>query len=230
MNKPNNRVASRIRVRVRSVDDQYIHAFEDVNPTGNSLLISHHAAGINEAFNATVELLWKGAQLSLIDVEIDEKGVYYPKMIVLEPDYLIDISSLAECMKDYGRHPLNYIRAKFEPVQNTKHILLGNIANLFFDELVYELPDSPLDYHMTMKMAFQTSPFEFSTCEEINRDFFAATQVHFQNIRKVINFVFPDNNIDRNKALVEPAFMCEQLGVQGRLDFLQNDPDRKSVV
>ncbi len=222
----------RIRIEVSETDEQYIYAFDEENPTEEPIKIKHHVSGINEEFNSTVEKLWKGCQLNLIDVTVDEKGIYLPDLIILEPDYLLDISSLAECMKEFGKHPLNFVQSKFEPIKNTKHILLGNIANLFLDEFVNEKPTSPVIYNDSIKKAFKSAPFEFSTCEEIDTNFFQDTQIQFQNIKNVVNNVFPEKKIDRENALLEPNFICEHLGVQGRLDFLQlqSNDGKKFVI
>ena len=69
--------------------------------------------GINHEFEETIKELWRYAQLNLLDVFVDREGIYTPSFIVLEPDYLIDISSLAECYKDYGSHPVKLL---FKPV------------------------------------------------------------------------------------------------------------------
>jgi hypothetical protein len=222
----------RIRIEVSSTDIQFIYAFDEENPTEEPIKIKHHVSGINEEFNSTVAKLWKGCQLNLIDVTVDEQGIYLPDLIILEPDYLLDISSLAECMKEYGKHPLNFVQSKFEPIKNTKHILLGNIANLFLDEFVNEKPTSPVLYNDSIKKAFKSAPFEFSTCEEIDPNFFQETQIQFQNIKNVVNNVFPEKKIDRENALLEPNFICEHLGVQGRLDFLQlqSNDGKKYVI
>lgn len=224
----------RIRVEVSSTDEQYIYAFDEENPTVEPIKIKHHVSGINEEFNSTIAKLWKGSQLNLIDVTVDEQGIYLPDLIILEPDYLLDISSLAECMKEYGKHPLNFVQSKFEPLKNTKHILLGNIANLFLDEFVNEKSTSPVVYNDTIKKAFKSAPFEFSACDEIDTKFFQDAQIQFQNIKNVVTNVFPEYKIGRDKSIIlEPNFICEHLGVQGRLDFFQYEPNeegRKFVI
>lgn len=216
----------RIRIEVSSTDEQFIYAFDEENPTEEPIKVKHHVSGINEEFNTTIGKLWKGCQLNLIDVTVDEQGIYLPDLIILEPDYLLDISSLAECMKDYGKHPLNFVQSKFEAIKNTSPILLGNAANSFLDEFVNEQPHSPVDYATAMKKVFKSAPFEFSTCSDLSTkekeiEFFQSTKIQFQNIKNVVNNVFPQKKIDRENALLEPNFICEYLGVQGRLDFLQ---------
>lgn len=216
----------RIRIEISSTDEQFIYAFDEENPTEEPIKIKHQVSGINEEFNTTIGKLWKGCQVNLIDVTVDEQGVYLPELIILEPDYLLDISSLAECMKDYGKHPLNFVQSKFEAIKNTSPILLGNAANSFLDEFVNEQPHSPVDYATAMKKVFKSAPFEFSTCSDLSTkekeiEFFQSTKIQFQNIKNVVYNIFPEKKIDRENALLEPNFICEHLGVQGRLDFLQ---------
>lgn len=222
----------RIRVEVSSTDNEYIYVFDEEYATENPIKVKYNIPGVNEEFNPTVSSLWKGCQLNLIDVFIDENGIYLPDIIILEPDYLIDISSLAECMKEYGSHPLNYIQSKFEPIKNTKHILLGNAANYFLDEFVNEKSDNPVSYLEAMKNVFKSAPFEFSTCADLldkenEFEFFQSTKSQYQNIQNTVNNTFPSVNIDRENGILEPNFICEQLGVQGRLDYLQLEPKEK---
>ncbi|MDR1782962.1 MAG: AAA family ATPase [Dysgonamonadaceae bacterium] len=222
----------RIRVEVTYIDDEFIYAFDKENPDSDTLQIKHNISGVNAEFNATIAALQKGCQLNLIDVSIDENGVLLPEIVIFEPDYLLDISSLAECMKDYGKSPLNFFRSKFEPVKNSKHIILGNIANVFLDEIVNEDHENPVTYNDSIKKAFKASPFEISVCNDLNDTFFRETQSHFKNIRNVVRNVFPAKGIETEHAMIEPSFICEQLGVQGRLDFLQlkSASGRKFVI
>jgi len=212
----------RIRVDVTDWDSQYIYAIDEQNPTEEPIKIRHHVSGVNEEFNSTIVKLWKGCQLNLIDVTIDEQGIYLPDLIILEPDYLLDISSLAECMKDEGYSYLNYFRSRLETIPNKHYLLLGNIANNMVDEFVNEKPTSPVVYANVMKKSFKSSPFEFSTCE-IPTDFNDTCKLHFLNIQNIVNNVFTTENIDRESALLEPSFICEALGIQGRLDILTQD-------
>jgi superfamily I DNA and/or RNA helicase len=216
----------RIRISVIDTDNYFIYATDEDCPTEEPIKIKRDT----DNFNESIKHLWKGCQLNLIDVDIDTHGIYNPAIIILEPDYLIDVSSLAECMQDWGKHPLKFVHNKFEAVANTQYILLGNTANLFFDELINEKEGNPIIYQDVTKKIFQSAPIEFSTCNEINNQFFIEAKNQFQNIKNVINDVFHQQEIDRNKAVLEPSFVCEQLGVQGRLDFLQIDREGKNVV
>ncbi|MGL5228808.1 MAG: DEAD/DEAH box helicase [Bacteroidales bacterium] len=162
--------------------------------------------------------------------EEDAFARYTPDIIVVEPNYLFDISSLAECYKPYGHDPMNYTYSRLTQVGNTRHILLGNVANYFLDELINESEEEPVCYIDVMKRLFRYSPFEFSTCEDLNdpaveRQFFIDCKAQFDLIARMVreDFLNPNYGIDRSKAILEPSFLCHSLGLQGRLDLLLDD-------
>lgn len=153
-----------------------------------------------------------------------------PDIIVVEPNYLIDISAIAECFKPYGHDELNYSFSRLTPAENTQHILLGNVANAFLDELINETSEHPVEYMDAMRKVFRISPFEFSTCEDLNdsaaeRQFFQETKLQFDKIAQIVrtDFTNPNYDIDRSKAILEPSFICQTLGLQGRLDLMLDD-------
>ena len=165
----------------------------------------------------------------MLDVTVDDNGVYTPSFIVLEPDYLLDISSLAECYKDYGSHPANYFLSRLVPIENARPLLLGNIANLFLDEWIYAGEKEP-DYTECMKKAFRQYPIELAACEELRnpqkeKEFAQDCRMHFEHIRETVQktFLQPGYNLDKNDAVLEPSYICEALGIQGRLDYMQRD-------
>ena len=167
--------------------------------------------------------------MNLLDVTVDDNGVYTPSFIVLEPDYLLDISSLAECYKDYGSHPANYFLSRLVPIENARPLLLGNIANLFLDEWIYAGEKEP-DYTECMKKAFRQYPIELAACEELRnpqkeKEFAQDCRMHFEHIRETVQktFLQPGYNLDKNDAVLEPSYICEALGIQGRLDYMQRD-------
>ena len=177
---------------------------------------------------ALLPLLREGNNFNLLNVAKNEQGYYAAEFLVLEPDYLIDISSLAECFKPYGHHPLNYFLSRLRVKDNTSPILIGNTANFFIDEFINESKEQPVDYAASLKRLFQVSPFEFTACEDLKdirleSAFFAACQKHFQHIQSIVNQMFPKTGIDREMVVLEPSFISNTLGLQGRLDLMLND-------
>ena len=47
----------------------------------------------------------------------------------------------------------------------------------------------------------------------------------YTSIRDIVQYTFlePGYNLDNKDAVLEPSYMCEALGIQGRLDYMQRD-------
>ena len=219
----------RIRVCFDYADEEfmYVHPVDEVSE--EHWRVRYNQMGINEEFTEGISAFWRHAQLNLLDVKLHEDGTYTPSFIVLEPDYLLDISSLAECYRDYGSHPANYLMGRLVPIDNARPLLLGNIANLFLDEWIYAKEETP-DYLTCMKKAFKQYPIELAACEELldsekEKAFFKDCQMHFEHIRETVTetFLASGYNLDKSDAVLEPSYICEALGIQGRLDYMQRD-------
>ncbi len=184
-----------------------------------------------EEINALSKYLSHENTLNLIYYRQLESGLYEVEFIVFEPDYLMDISMLAECFRPFGNHPLNYTLSRLRSPENTRHLLLGNTANFFVDELVNQNPVNPVnpvEYKNVLKKLFKTSPLEFTTCEDLNspdteKAFFDSCRQQFNQIKYAVENIFPKENIDVNKIILEPSFICSALGLQGRLDMMLQD-------
>jgi hypothetical protein len=172
--------------------------------------------------------LYSGNILNLLNVKNVETDVFEAEFIIYEPDYLIDISSLAECFRPYGNHFLNYSLSRLQPKEITAPILLGNSANFFIDAFINEDENQPVDYVGSLKKIFQMFAFEFTACEDLQNpkkesDFFANCQKHFNHIQTIVKELFPQAGIDKEKMVLEPSFISNALGLQGRLDVLSYD-------
>lgn len=218
----------RMRVSFQYADDAYLYVLPVDTVADEPLRVRYNIPQVNEEFAETCRLLWRHAQVNLLDVAVDEAGVLTPSFIVLEPDYLIDISSLAECFKEYGHHPANYILARLQIPDNTRPLLLGNIANLFLDEWIHA-GEEP-DYLECMKKAFRSYPIELAACTDLQdrekeREFFTDCKRHFEHIRQTVTETFRMSGyeLDKMDAVLEPSYICEALGLQGRLDYMQRD-------
>ena len=138
---------------------------------------------------------------------------------VVEPDVLVDISSLAACFQDYGHHPLSYIINRLKPTANTQPILLGNFAGTALDEIIHN-PDA--DFANMLRTSFSDQALQFCTCEGFNAaQFKADAQRQVANIREAVDQLFTE--YDRDKALLEPSFVCKDLGLRGRVDLMTED-------
>ncbi|KAA6303979.1 RecBCD enzyme subunit RecD, partial [termite gut metagenome] len=91
----------RMRVCFQYSDEAYLYVTLVDAVADEPLRVRYNVPDTNAEFNDTCGLLWRHAQINLLDVLVDETGVLIPSFIVLEPDYLIDISALAECFREY---------------------------------------------------------------------------------------------------------------------------------
>ncbi|MEI6945863.1 AAA domain-containing protein [Paraflavisolibacter sp. H34] len=195
---------------------------------GDEIEVRVNVAGVNDYFRESVEQLAPGMELLLWQVELTSDGQYLPQFFIAEPDYLVDASALAECFKQQGDSPLHYLFNKFRPQESTAPLLLGNLANLFVDELMNEAP-TPVTFEETLVKGFKQAAIDFTNNEQLKdrqkfADFCANAKKQFETIRRVIRQDFPrqgDLPIDPSGCILEPSFLSDTFGLQGRLDILE---------
>lgn len=224
----------KLRVEIIEKQDEYLICDTEENEGEDYIRVNINESDINSVFKS-VDDFWIGAQLYLVNIEIDDKEIYHPKFIILEPDYLVDISAIAECFQDFGTTELNYIKSKFEELPNTKHILIGNFANLVIDELFGAQKPIEVQFNDVFNKHFKTYPFEHTSCQDIKQtDNFKAywkdCEKHFDTIKRVVLNEFENYSISIETASLEPAFLCDLYGIQGRLDILELNPKKKSKI
>ena len=213
-----------LRIRYREIIEEKLIGENPDNET-----ISLHCSEIQlKELNELYPALHPGVIFNLLNAKEKEPNLYEAEFIIFEPDYLMDISSLAECFRPYGSHFLNYALSRLQIRETTSPILLGNIANFFIDEFVNEDTGNPVDYLESLKKLFQSAAFELSVCEDLKNprtesEFFNNCQKHFNHIRSIINALLPKAGIDKEKIILEPSFISNALGLQGRLDILLSD-------
>ncbi len=164
-------------------------------------------------------MLREGMQLNLLDCTVTRKKVI-PRLIVVEPDYLIDISTIANCFETYGHHPLLFTVNRLTPRLSNKHIVLGNFAGSALDDII----NHPAEYDIkeTFRSNFREKALDYATCPDFDAASFkqdAERQV--ENIKEIVDEIF--QTFDREKAILEPSFVCERLGIQGRVDLMTTD-------
>lgn len=220
--------AETIRVQITAIDreKQELHCISEHAPI--ELIVKYGVNDEQKVYLTSIERFWVGAQLNLVDCTTDNEGRLIPRHFVLEPDYLIDASALAECFQDYCKSPLHYFRNKFEEKENRSYLLLGNLANFFLDKLIFAEHPEEVSFKDVFLQSFKQSPFEYTSCNDIRsdedfRNFMASAQQQFENIRRVISKDFPVRKIDRKRCILEPSFFSEKFGFQGRLDMFQAD-------
>ena len=231
--------AKRIRITVHWWDEHFIYGKDHTHPT-EQLLKVEYADETDRTFADLNGQLYEGAQLNLLSVKaIKAEGAYpyvlKPEMLVLDPDFLIDITALCACIKPYGYSAYTHLLNKFAPPARSAAIQLGNAANQFLDDCVNERFIQNADgtteaelYLRSMQNSFRFSPLAWSTLPDIDRDFFNRCEMQFHHIRQTVRNGFSAAGIDLRQTEVElePSFLCEALGLQGRMDLLTRNADK----
>ena len=83
---------------------------------------------------AMMQHVRKGDFVGVSDIREGADGKLVAGEIVLAPDYLIDVTALAACLRPYGNSPLGFLLSRFAPPPVSLPILLGNATNQFMAE------------------------------------------------------------------------------------------------
>ena len=209
-----------IRCIVREWDDSTIQvAVTNQDSSEELLTVDYMNTPDYIDFSYLRPMLREGMQLNLLDCTVTRKKVV-PRLIVVEPDYLIDISTIANCFETYGHHPLLFTVNRLTPRLSNKHIVLGNFAGSALDDII----NHPAGYDIkeTFRSNFKEKALDYATCPDFDAASFkqdAERQV--ENIKGIVDEIF--QTFDREKAILEPSFVCERLGIQGRVDLMTTD-------
>jgi len=217
---------------LRHVDFRYLRCIVD-QCDGNQIMVKIDHESYEEPMVLNLEteeqaylkpLLRMGMQLNLLDCT-KQGHALLPRLVVIEPDFLLDISAIARCFTDYGHHPLAYTVNRMGANANSQAILVGSFAGAALDDIINNNTD--YDWRQTFTNTFKERTMDFCTCPDLNvREPFREMAVNqANNIEEIVGRLFDNEQewFDRSKALLEPSFVCEELGLQGRVDLMTSD-------
>ena len=217
-----------LRMIVERWDDKYLYGHADV-PTESEVTICYTERNTTYPFDWRYihDIIKEGTQINLVRPR-RESGIIFPELIIVEPDYLIDISRIAACFEQHGHHPLNYLVNTLKPSANTQAILLGNLAGNILDDTIKKVEGLSLGSSIIQN--FREKALEYSTCGDfVPSTFKQEAQQQALNIQQAVNILFNEKDAKdkqafcREKSILEPSFVCEQLGISGRVDLMTSD-------
>ncbi|MCX6244668.1 MAG: AAA domain-containing protein [Bacteroidetes bacterium] len=168
---------------------------------------------------------WEFAEIIITDLLFDKQNGYYystlKTLVILEPNYIIDVKQIAECNEflgygDWGVNPNVYQKKKFEEVRINEHIIKGYLLGSILDEIA---SNTPFDFSKKADEYFKSNAISSLAIRKVNGNEIIdrikiETQPQEQNIRNALSR-FTDH-----KASIEPTFLSIKYGIQGRLDAL----------
>ncbi|MGN1255657.1 MAG: AAA domain-containing protein, partial [Bacteroidaceae bacterium] len=179
------------------------------------------------------QILIPGSQINLVRVRMQE-GLCLPELIIYEPDYLVNVTTVASCFETYAESPYVNIINRLKPQPNTEHIHLGNLTGQFLDDTIHgrEIP-----FAESMTRYFQMNALEMLSCEGLQGRqqadaFYERARAQQANIRKLIGNDLREivTKYDTKHVTLEPTFFSEMLGIQGRLDLLYKHKNQTIII
>lgn len=224
-----------IRVIVSSWDDDLIHVIEEHE--GEEFAVCYGQSNTflsrNGKFSWSYlkDILSEGCQLNLVRVRIIE-SVMMPELIIYEPDYLINVTTIASCFESYAESPYVALLAKVRPFANTMPIHLGNLAGKYLDDAVHgrDIPfaDGIMDFFHQNSLALVTCSEFFD--RDSAKEFYSNAQQQKRNIDLQLRALHQSAEYADSDVLLEPSFYSSVLGIQGRMDFLVNDDTHTIII
>ncbi len=206
------------RCIVRSFDEETIQVVVDEDGGGKEMTVYYTKQTQYAHMEYLHDILKPGMHLNLLDCETDGDTIT-PRLIIVEPDCLMDISVIASCFEDYGHHPLMYLLNRIKERANSQAILLGNYAGACLDDIIN---DEAFSASKTLVNNFRDKALEYASCPDFDATKFktdAARQAG--NLTSIVEEL--NRHYDMKKAMLEPTFVCEKLGLQGRVDLMTTD-------
>lgn len=150
--------------------------------------------------------------------------------IVYEPDFLVDVTTIAGCITASAvTHELALIN-KLKPYELTPQMLLGNLSGQILDDCLNAMRNGkPMDmskasYDESARKFFRANAVGVATTDGLDLEWHKAAQEQMRNVSEMLTALKNgDPRFDAKKAITEPSFISSELGIQGRMDMLQTD-------
>ncbi len=173
--------------------------------------------------------LWNGACLHLFGLQRKAHDAWdstSSTLMVVEPDVLLDVTDIAECVQTRGIEPLLHFLRPFVPRRSTTALVLGQVINSCFDAIVQ---GNDADDHTLIRQALEPASLAVTAILDAQalQEIYQSAPSHLRVLRQCAS--------EWKHALIstEPSFMSPQFGLQGRLDLLLEDETdvlRKTVI
>lgn len=177
------------------------------------------------------KLLWKGCKLTFLNIKqnLNDNSVYFTQSntkIILEPDFLLDATTIAKCFQQNSAYHKIAIISLFDKVGISLAIVTGNFVNQMLDVMI---ASNNTDFTSIFRKCVHSSILTSLSLGVKNLlDIMNAIKLrHYPNLLNLCE------RIKDIKVTTEPTFYSPKYGLFGRLDGLlegeTDDPNRRSI-
>lgn len=174
------------------------------------------------------KVLWKYATLKFRDISaVNGRDLHYQStydtLVILEPDFLMDVSSIAECFSKEQYHPELFFINRFVQDGSNDAAIQGKAVNSMLDELIIN-PDN--EYEELFRKCLAENPIAMVSAGlgSIKKIYQNIKDNHFPNLKKFAT-AYQDKEVHLEATYISPTY-----GLQGRLDVLSKVDDKYSIV
>ena len=215
------RVVEKLKTENKSDD------FICVTPSGEELTVRFY-----EMWQQQSQYLWKNANIVIFNAfyQVGESKyltVNKHSILVIEPDFMIDATDIAECFQNKGYNINIHFIKRFSITSISQALVAGSIINSVFDELI---TNEESEFNLIFDQAIKTRLLSCFTMAINDKNAIANMRnkaaLHYENIQRVLS-VLKDGILS-----IEPSFISPKYGIKGRLDLMQEyeDSNKKNII
>lgn len=214
------------RIIVGKWDNKYIYgSCEDIAEDEVRVCYSPGEERFGGDWKYIEKLLYEDCQINIVRPR-KSNGIYYPELIILDPDFLVDVSTITKCFDVISDNPMHNLFKKIQVFDASPATMLGNFASQLLDEEVHNDPEEN-SYNESFNNFIRNNAFTaITTLKDSDAgDIRSKGEVQKRNIRTALDngLTSAVGSYQNDKVMLEPSFYSEMLGLQGRMDFLQLD-------
>ena len=181
-------------------------------------------------------LIWKYARLNFSDLNVDKNltpsdniptySTSKESLIVLDPDFLIDASTLAGVHLREGANPIMYLARKFDVLMTNYYLMRGSVVNEYLDEQLFG--NKVTTVQLFNRYIRSRPTYSLVLNESHKNKLVQDVRRHYVNLNERFIPFYNDRDF-----LIEPTFLSEKYGIRGRLDILvkySDNSNRQDVI
>lgn len=199
---------------------------------GEKEVFRYDVPGENDIYTRTLESFFRESSrpflCQFIHVNI-ESGTLVPRVFILDPDHLVDVTAISESFKGRSTYPgLSFLR-KFQTLEaSSVPLLVGNIVNMLFDEIISQ---PSLTFDGILSEVFRKYGMLLCLYDDDEvKNILSILRRHFDHLSFVVNQSFKKEGIQIPEVYTEPSYYSVKYGLQGRLDLLHENDDRIDII
>ncbi|MCX8051881.1 MAG: AAA domain-containing protein [Chlorobi bacterium] len=181
---------------------------------------------LNRRWRSLATLCWRGAIVHVVGAATRQPDTLVctdDTIVVLQPDLLLDVTTVAECFTGSVNSHLFALWRLLQPIELKESAIVGTIVNACFDELLANpgaetaaaIDRAARARYLDVLAALKSGDTSLDAIADIVGN-------HLGTIRRVIEHF-------HGRATTEPTFIAPLYGIQGRLDVLLQDESDRSV-